>query len=82
MRAALEALERVTIRATALEGSVAQVVDRERRVELMVALTRSHSAIREAVARFHAFDVDGVTDRIAAVARELNDVAAAVRPLP
>lgn len=82
MRAAVEALNRLSTQATALEGDVARLPDHGQRVELMLALTYAHSTIKDAIARVHGFDLEGVADRAGVAQRQLDAVAAAVRALP
>ena len=82
MRAAVEALNRLGTIATALEGDVARVQDRGQRVELLLALSSAYSTIKEAIARVHAFDLEGVADRTGLARQQLDAVAEAVRALP
>jgi hypothetical protein len=81
MRGAVETLNRLATQATALEGDVGQLTDREQRVELMVAVGVAHTAIKEAIARVHAFDFEAVTDRTQLARQQLDAVATAVRAL-
>lgn len=82
MRVTVEALNRLSIRATALEGDVSRLPDPGQRVELMLALTHAHSTIKVAIARVHGFDLEGAADRTGVAERQLDAVAAAVRALP
>jgi cytochrome c7-like protein/cytochrome c554/c'-like protein len=72
MRTGIESLNALRARAQALEDVVAQVADRTRRVELLVALYNVRASIKEAVARVHAFDAQAVNEQIAETKRQLD----------
>ena len=82
MRTAVESVNALSARETALEDRVAALADHERRVELMVALTFARAALKDAVALVHAFQVQNVDERTAAIRQQLDSIEASVRALP
>jgi hypothetical protein len=77
MRASVEALSALRLRADILDDVVARVADRERRIELLVALYDARASARASVASLHAFDLDNLGERLSAARRELDAVALA-----
>jgi hypothetical protein len=77
MRAGIESLDTLRVRADALDDDVARVPERARRVELLVALHDARLALKEAVAAVHTFDTQKLNERLTAARAQLDTVAAA-----
>ena len=77
MRAGIEALNALRLRADELDDAVAQVPEHGRRVELLVALHNARTTLTDAIASVHTFDTQKVDERLARARRALDAVAKA-----
>jgi hypothetical protein len=78
MRAGVEHLNAQRQRADDLQTSIERVADRSRRAELRVSLIDARSAISDAIAGVHTFDLRTLTERVETATRRLDLVAAAL----
>jgi len=77
MRGGVEALNALRARAAALDDAIARVPEHSRRVELLVAMYDARQALKECMARVHAFDVQQLNVAVDAARRRLDDLAQA-----
>jgi hypothetical protein len=77
MRGGVEALDALRARADAIDDAIARVPEHSRRVELLVAMYDARQALKECMARVHAFDVQQLNVAVDAARRRLDDVAQA-----
>jgi hypothetical protein len=77
MRGGVEALDALRARADAIDDEIARVPEHSRRVELLVAMYDARQALKECVARVHAFDVQQLNVAVDGARRRLDDLARA-----
>lgn len=80
MRAAVESLNAQRQRADDLQQTVERVSDRTRRVELLASIYDARTALKEAIAGVHTFEVRTLTERVDTARRRLDLITAAVVP--
>jgi hypothetical protein len=78
MRAGVENVNAQRQRADELQTSIVRITDRARRAELLASLSEARTAINEATAGIHAFDLRTLTERVETATRRLDLVAAAL----
>ena len=79
MRDALETLDALHLRAEGLAEFVQRVPTHEHRVELLMVLDDARTALKQATARIHAFDVLGMTAPLDAARQRLDTLAASLQ---
>jgi hypothetical protein len=80
MRAGVESLNIQRQRAEDLQPAVERIPDRERRVELLASLYDARTALKDAIAGAHTFDLRTLTERVDTAKRRLDLITAAVAP--
>ena len=82
MHDGVERLNAQRDRADVLEQAIEKVTDRTRRVELLAALYDARTALKEAVAGAHTFDVRTLVERVDAAKRRLDLVTVPGKTVP
>jgi cytochrome c554/c'-like protein len=80
MRASVENLNAQRERADELQKSIERITDRTRRVELLASVNDARTAIKEAIAGVHTFDLRTLTERVDTAKRRLDLLTAALTP--
>ncbi|MBZ5556291.1 MAG: hypothetical protein LAO77_03345 [Acidobacteriia bacterium] len=80
MRDGVERLNAQRARADELQEAIERIQDRTRRVELLASIYDARTAIKEAIAGVHTFDLRTLTERLDTAKRRLDLITAAVVP--
>lgn len=78
MRGGVESLNVQRQRADELQLAIERITDRTRRVELLASVYDARTALKEAIAGVHTFDLPTLTERVDTAKRRLDLIAAAV----